>query len=72
MGTLRLLLGQAGSGKTTELFTRALDGAERNPDRNYLFIVPEHSCRYAVSPGYLRNRQHFFHGIHSFHLTARA
>ena len=38
---LHIITGGAGSGKTYGLFGRILDEAEKDPDRNYLIVVPE-------------------------------
>ncbi len=39
--SLKLILGGSGSGKSTRLFSKIVEDAQRNPDRSYIIIVPE-------------------------------
>lgn len=41
MGVLQLILGASGSGKSTALFQRALERAERDPESRNIVLVPE-------------------------------
>nr|MCR4923460.1 hypothetical protein [Lachnospiraceae bacterium] len=38
---LKLILGNAGSGKSHRLFQHIIDESIKNPDRNYIIVVPE-------------------------------
>ena len=39
--SLQFVFGNSGSGKSTYLYERVLEEAGRNPDKNYLILVPE-------------------------------
>ena len=39
--SLQFVLGNSGSGKTQELYTRIVEQATANPKKNYLVVVPE-------------------------------
>lgn len=41
MSSLKFICGSAGSGKSTWLFDSVIRKSEKEPDRNFLFIVPE-------------------------------
>ena len=39
--SLQFVFGNSGSGKSTYLYEKVLEEAEKYPDKNYLIIVPE-------------------------------
>jgi len=41
MGKLRFIFGPSGSGKTTTIYKELLERAAKNPDTNYLIVVPD-------------------------------
>ena len=39
--SLQLILGSSGAGKSHYLYTHIIEESMKNPDRNYIVVVPE-------------------------------